>query len=48
MWVDGIAAEVNENFLMADLADVWDKAPQLMDGPISLSYFAHRRIDLLK
>lgn len=46
--VCGTAAAVTENDLMTNLKDVWDKAMQLNDEPLALSYFAQNRTYLLK
>lgn len=44
----GTSGAVNENSLIADLADVLEKPLQLKDGLLALSIFAQRRPDLLK
>lgn len=46
--LDDTTATVNEDYLVADPADVWDKALQFRDGLLALSYASQYRTDLLK
>lgn len=48
VWVYITAAAVNENVTVTEAADVWNKAVQIKEGPLALSFPAQRRTDLLK
>lgn len=43
VYIYGTAAAVNGNELVKDMADIWSKELQLMDGPLVLSAFVQRR-----
>lgn len=48
VWVYGTADAVNKSYFVKEMADVWDKAVQLMDGSLQLSVFTQRDIELLE
>lgn len=47
MLVYGTAAAVDENNVVTDLTEVWDKALQLNIEQLALSYSVHHRTNFL-